>query len=152
MSFLLGTNLAPIAPFPPGHENWMLTDGYNVNLDIPYYRQCVLDTDGILYLVHWRNMESQLGVYNFSTVKAALNFAATNGKKVIIRLLYKSYSATQAKPLPSYILNDEATYGGSATAGGLRKNSFGGGTPRFDHPNVMARFKALIRAMADEFG
>ena len=152
MSLLLGVNLSSIAPFPAGHENWMLSEGYNVNLNISYYRQCVMDTDGILYTVHWRDLESEAGVYNFSAVTSALNFAAANGKKMIIRVFYKSYSGTQAKPIPSYIVNDEVTYGGLPSQGGLRLNAMSGHTPRFDHPAVMERFKALVAAMADAFG
>jgi hypothetical protein len=152
MSLLLGVNLSPITPFPAGHENWMLPEGYNANLNSSYYRQCVMDTDGILYTIHWRDLESEAGVYNFSAVMSALNFAATNGKKMIIRVFYKSYSGTQPKPIPSYMLNDEITYGGSPSQGGLRPNAFGGHTPRFEHPAVMERFKALITSMADKFG
>jgi hypothetical protein len=152
MSSIFAVNLTRIAPFADTHENWMMPDSYNVNLDTPYYRQCVADTDGILYTAHWRNMESEFGVYNFTTILNALNYAAVNGKKMIVRLFYKTYSSAQAKPLPNYILNDPLVYGGSTTEGGLRMNHFNGWTPRFDNRNVMDRFKALITAMSVEIG
>ncbi|WP_090878282.1 hypothetical protein [Nitrosovibrio sp. Nv6] len=97
-------------------------------------------------------METAEGVYDFSKLTTTLNYAATYGKKVIVRVFTKTVSGAKPKPLPAYMLNDETTYGGSATTGGLRINGFSGWSPRFDNPNVMARFKALITAMAAEVG
>ncbi|SOD41731.1 hypothetical protein [Nitrosovibrio sp. Nv4] len=152
MSFLLGLNLTPIAPFSATHENWMMPDGHDALLHIPYYARCLDDTDGVLYMTFWKTLETAQGVYDFSTITNALDYVAGRGKKLIVRTFYKSFSAAHAKPLPSYILDDHVTYGGSATTGGLWVNSFGGYSPRFNNPAVMARFKALITAMADEFG
>jgi hypothetical protein len=153
MSFLLSVNLAPVPPFPAGHQNWMMPDSKDVAFSsgLSYYHQCVLDTDGIVHPVTWLNMETSEGVYDFSALTATLNYAATYGKKVIARVFYKAYSATP-KPLPAYILNDHVTYGGASTEGGLRANSFPGWTPRFDNAALMARFKALITAMAAAVG
>lgn len=150
MSVLLALNPAPVPPFPHTHENWMMPDATNVPLSAAYYAQCVTDTDGVLYPVSWLNMEIVEGIYNFSTIINALDYVHARGKKLIARVFYKSYSGAAAKPLPAYILNDEATYGGAVNSGGLCTNAFGGYTPRFDNVNVMARFKALITAMAIE--
>ncbi|MDN5752329.1 MAG: hypothetical protein L0H15_03480 [Nitrosospira sp.] len=111
-----------------------------------------MDTDGILYTVAWLDMESAQGVYDFSTIITALDYAASKGKNVIVRIFYKTYVAAHPKPLPAYILSDHATYGGSPTSGGLLPNQFSAWTPRMHNAAVMARFKALVSAMADVIG
>ncbi|MDN5881535.1 MAG: hypothetical protein L0H37_04100, partial [Nitrosospira sp.] len=108
---LLSVDLTPVPPFPQGHQNWMIPENRNAVLDTTYYRQCVLDTDGILYTVAWLDMESAQGVYDFSTIITALDYAASKGKNVIVRIFYKTYVAAHPKPLPAYILSDHATYG-----------------------------------------
>ncbi|SOD42377.1 hypothetical protein [Nitrosovibrio sp. Nv4] len=151
---LLVVNLAPVAPFAGHHENWMLPDSYDVAMSssLSWHHQCVLDTEGILYPCSWVAMETAEGVYDFSALTTTLNYAATYGKKVIVRIFTKTVSAAKPKPLPAYILNDEVTYGGDATTGGLRINRFSAWSPRLDNPNVMARYKALITAMAAAVG
>lgn len=152
MSFLFYVPLTPVPPFSFNHQHWMMPDSMNAKLDADYYRQCVLDTEGIVYVISWLNMETGEGAYNFSTVTNALNYAKSLGRKVILRVFYKSYASSHAKPLPAYILNNHTTYGGLPGSGGLLPNSFGGYTPRLHNVALMNRFKALVTAMAAEVG
>lgn len=157
MTFQLGVNLTPTPPFASTHQNWIKLPGMNAALSTgtSYFHQGVLDTDGILYLATWLGMETSEGVYDFTNLIQTLNYAAarTPPKPVIIRLYFKNYSGS-TKPVPAYIANDPATYGGTGTTGGLRVNNFGATcyTPRLDNANVMVRFKALITAMAAAVG
>ncbi|MEP6879001.1 MAG: hypothetical protein ABI865_09145 [Nitrosospira sp.] len=155
MSFLLGVNLTPVRPFAHPHQNWIKLASMDAPLSngTSYYHQGVLDTDGILYLASWRHMEPSEGVYDFANLLQSLNYAASHGKKIIIRVFYKNYYGS-TKPLPSYITNNPTTYGGTGTTGGLRINTFGATcyTPRFDNAALTVRFKALITAMAAAVG
>lgn len=145
-------DLKPVSPWRPGHKHYVLTDGYDAILVAAYYKQCVLDMEGVIYKLTWRECETSEGVYDFTNLKRSLDFAQTEGKGFIIRLLYKSYIDTEPKRIPDYILNDHATYGGDAGSGGMILNQFDGYTPRMQNQALMARFKAFIAACGKAVG
>lgn len=141
---------------PAGHQYWMMVNSGNAFLNNDYHRQAVLDTSGVVYLLKWRDVETSQGVYNTAPLVTAANYLASLGKKLIIRIFWKTYTDTADPPtnpqVPDYIKNDEATYGGAAGKGGLYQ-MWNGTTPfgwsaRLDNANVNARFRLLVDAIA----
>ena len=128
----------------------MLFDSKDLGMSsgITYHHGCVLDTEGIVMGLSWHVLETAQGVYNTTNVLKTLDYAAALNKPVILRIFYKSYGSTWPLPVPSYIVDNTATYGGDTGYGGLRINSALGYTPRFDNVNVMARFKDMIAGVA----
>lgn len=150
-------NLTPKTPRESGHENWVIVDkDLSMSPGQTWYHSAVLETSGIMYPISWSLTETAEGVYDFSKVRATLDYAQTYGKKVILRGYYKSYSTGEIKRIPAYIVSDHVKYGGTSGLGGLRPNFLGaapaGYTPRFDNPNVISRFHAWWTAMAAEIG
>lgn len=145
----------------PGHQHWMMPDSYSAAIHTVYYAQCVADTQGVIYPVRWGNLETAEGVYDFSAILTALNYCAANGKKMIIRFFWKTYTdandpplqggSPAAKPVPDYIKTAFGTYGGVSGSGGMRRAyvgaSFAGWAARLEQSAVNAKFRAFLAAL-----
>lgn len=141
---------------PADHQYWMLTNSGNANLSNAYHAPAVADTSGVVYQLKWREIETSQGVYNLTPLINAANYLNGLGKKMIVRIFWKTYTDTADPPtnpqVPDYIKNDPATYGGTTNKGGLYQMWNGtspfGWSARLDNANVNARFRALIDAIA----
>lgn len=150
MSFLLAVNPRQVRVFPKGVRYWMTFSVPNGSLADPTYSPCVDETEGVIYLSRWIATEGARGVYNFSSIRNALDYVGARGKKLILRMFYKSYDFSWPKPVPIDIVNDHITYGGTPALGGVVLNSFGGYTARFDNDQVRSRYYGMLSALADE--
>lgn len=140
------------------HENWLMPQNdYDADLANSTNAQCVLDTDGVMYKTKWGKHETSEGVYDFSSLITAIEYTAARGKKFIPRVGWKSYNDSANPPanppIPLYIVQDHAKYGGNVNSGGLYINYSGtspiGWSARLDNNNVLTRFNAFVTAMAE---
>jgi len=152
-----------------GHENWIKSP-YN-NSSLTHADSAAFFEDsrirGVVWTVQWRTLETSLGVYSFTSALAALNRAAALGKKVIVRVVAKTYSGNildsdAAIPLaanlgvPNYIPSDSGTYGGTSNRGGLYPVYLGGvgvgWGAQFETAAVRDRWTALVTAAQAAIG
>lgn len=147
--------------YKPAVKHYMLTDGSAAVLGAAYFANCMSSMDGVIYKMRWRDFEpSTLGVYTPSALDTAVSYTLAQGKKLILRLWWKSYTDANDPPLnpplPAYIVSDHATYGGVAGVGGLRKvytlPTWAGWGAMLEQPAVRDRFYALIDYITARYG
>jgi hypothetical protein len=88
---------------------------------------------GIVRQYTWRSLEPTEGVYDFSTIKSDLAWAAAHGAQFVVVIDYKSFVA--AKAGPAYLDAYEIP------------NQVGGYTLELWSPLVVSRYNALIKAL-----
>lgn len=110
------------------------------------------NVDGLRILARWNQIEPTQGNYVWERIDSAIAVMAAEGRVTGVTLLAASYQETNTF-LPSYIINDHATYGGTEGHGGEVPPTTGnnGWKVRWWNPNVMARFRALMDAMGAHF-
>lgn len=161
-----GLTLTKISAVNIKHLNLLQINGPYQDLSI-YNRaegSPLLDTDGVLFNFKWRDIETSEGTYNWAVVDAALAYAKARGKFLIPRLYLKSYTDANDPPteptMPSYVMADPTTYGGSGTNGGIAKQylnaPFGtytwiGWSPIISNAALRTRLSALLTAMASRY-
>ena len=99
------------------HQHWMLPDSFGATLSNDYYANCLADTRGVVYQIRWGDYETTQGNYTWTTLTNALDYCASNNKKLIVRIYWKTYTDANDPPtiksVPDYIKNDITTYGGT---------------------------------------
>lgn len=98
---------------------------------------------GVVYTMNWKALESALNTYTTTSTDTTagtagnpllyvLDYMHSIGKKVILRIWWKSYTGYTAIPnpatvaVPTYILNDPTYGGSSAGAYGVKSVNTGG--------------------------
>lgn len=146
---------------PPGHQHWVMWDTFDIASSLltggaTAFKNCVLDSriSGSTYNTQWRNTEAALNVYDFSQIVGCLDWHTSIGKKMMVRWTPKSYTGSTVYGVPQYLLDNPATYGGTAPNGGVRAVNNGGvgWCPRYDNAAVMVRIKAWMTAAHAAFG
>lgn len=150
-----------------GHEHWMMAPFKNASLLNAEVAPVIEDAriSGIVWTTDWRTLETSLGVYSFSSMLTQLNRCLALGKRMIVRVIAKTYSGAYTDPgaanptplaLPDYIVNDNATYGGAQYRGGIYKVYLSGSPvgwgAQFEADAVRTRWKALVSAAATAIG
>jgi hypothetical protein len=92
---------------------------------------------GVNKRYYWADLEPRKGIYDFSHVKADLDFTARHGKQLVVFITDKSFNPSR-NPLPAY-LSDYTL-----------PNMRGFTAKRWD-PVVVGRFTALVQALAKSF-
>jgi hypothetical protein len=92
---------------------------------------------GLMKRYSWRKLEPTQGNYDFAGIAADLNWAQSYGRQLIIMIEDKTFSAEN--PAPDYL----ASFAKPNVAGGYT-------VVRWD-PTVVARWKALVKAMGARF-
>lgn len=141
-------------------KHYLLTDGYHAVLGAAYFADALASMDGVVYKIRWKDIESSLGVYSAANLDAAVSYVAARGKKLILRLWWKSYTDANdpplAPPIPNYIVSDHTTYGGVSGSGGMRKvytlPTWAGWGAMLENAAVYARFTALIDWIGSRYG
>jgi hypothetical protein len=142
LAALASVLLAPVADaytttrkFHPGHYTVLLPAASGQR----YMDEAARQTGnvGIMKKYSWRELEPQKGVYDFSKVRADLDWAQAYGQQVIIMIVDKTFKLE--RPNPGYL--DWIT----------PRNSSGGYTMVRWNPTVVARYKALVAAMGQRF-
>jgi hypothetical protein len=86
---------------------------------------------------YWADLEPQKGAYNFSGIKADLDFLRQHHKQLVVFIKDKTFNPGRS-PLPGYLSNDALP------------NLHGFTAKRWD-PLVVERLVALVQALAKEF-
>ena len=92
---------------------------------------------GIMKRFTWRELEPQRGVYDFSQIQTALNWAHAYGMQLVVMIDDKTF--VLERPNPSYL--DTLT----------PRNRSGGYTMLRWDPTVVDRYKALVAALGASF-
>lgn len=95
---------------------------------------------GVLTTFYWNELESSMGVYDFSEVISKLNHVGGDGRKYVVKIHDKTFdtdSSGGANPLPGYLSSHALP------------NQTGGYTTIRWNATVVTRFKALITALLD---
>jgi hypothetical protein len=92
---------------------------------------------GIMKRFDWRELEPQQGVYDFSQIQTALDWAQAYGMQLIVMIDDKSF--TSVRPNPAYL--DSVT----------PRNTAGGYTMARWNSTVIERYKALVAALGKRF-
>jgi len=144
-----------------GHEHWMMAPFKNASLLNAEVAPVIEDAriSGVVWTTDWRTLETSMGTYNFTSMLTQLARCQALGKRMIVRVLAKTYSGAYTDPgganpttlaLPDYIVDDHATYGGSANRGGIYKVYLSGSPvgwgAHFETEAVRTRWKALVSA------
>ena len=153
-----GTNIAGSSAkkYNPGHYYQAY---YNDVGAIQNWSNIITELTGHLYLqgvqlrYKWRDLETTDGVYNFSDIRSKINDLKSIGKRAIILIDLKAglNGATILDTVPDYIKNG-GSYGGGQFTYINAANPTGAGTNiRLWNTNVLAKFKSLFLALANEF-
>lgn len=140
-------------------QQWMMTDGYNPVISAAYFADCLAPMDGVIFKARWVDLETSQGVYNTSRLDAAVDYCAARGKRLILRLWFKSYTDANdpplSPPIPAYIVSAPATYGGASGSGGMRKSytypTWAGWAAMLDNSAVRDRMYALIDYIGNRY-
>lgn len=107
--------------------------------------------DGARIMMRWNKIETSQGIYNWTNIDAVLAEMASINKRVGISILVPSFQGSTSY-LPDYIRANNATYGGSAGAGGEITPIQGAGKKViWWNNNLFNRWKAFIDAMAARY-
>lgn len=98
---------------------------------------------GILHFVEWDVLETSRGVYDFSTIDNLLSLCQSNGKRLMILILDRSFSGTSNNVVPTYLSTESGGGGGWSV-----KPSNSGIVARLWLAPIMDRRIALDVAMA----
>ncbi len=103
---------------------------------------------GAQIMYPWRQLETEEGVYDFSTIRADLDYLSGHGKKLFIQLQDASFYVAN-QPIPRYLMTDE--YGGGATYQYSDAGEPQGWVAKRWNPQLRERFAALLVALGEEF-
>jgi len=140
---LAGTGACGSTPPPPPPDKRKFHAGHWIVMDRGNSTQKVMDTTvqpgvvGVVKRYTWRILEPSQGNYDFSTIASDLNWAAVNGRHLIVMIEYKTFRDEKAGP--AYLDQYEA------------HNNLGGYSLVLWNPTVTARYNALTKAMGAQF-
>lgn len=101
---------------------------------------------GVSQRYEWVNLELAEGVYDFSSIRRDIDLLKARNKRLIVQIRDVSFSIDPFIPVPAYMRTAEY-------AGGFQ--GYRGGRPGFIAkrwiPAVGERYRALLRALGDEF-
>lgn len=103
---------------------------------------------GAQIMYSWRNLEPEEGRYDFSEIKADVEYLAKHGKKLFIQLQDASFSP-EYKPIPPYLLTDR--YDGGVAGQFLDSGELEGWVAKRWNAQLQTRFAALLKALGQEF-
>lgn len=103
---------------------------------------------GAQIMYSWRNLEPEEGRYDFSEIKADVDYLAKHGKKLFIQLQDASFSP-EYKPIPPYLLTDR--YDGGVAGQFLDNGEQEGWVAKRWNAPLQTRFAALLKALGQEF-
>ncbi len=103
---------------------------------------------GAQIMYPWRALEPKKGVYDFSAIRADLDYLDQYHKKLFIQLQDESFNPAY-KPVPDYLLAPE--YSGGVMPRYGDGGSLDGWVARRWDPTIHARFAALLNALGKEF-
>ena len=103
---------------------------------------------GAQIMYSWRNLEPSEGQYDFSDIKADVDYLAQHGKKLFIQLQDASFSP-EYKPVPNYLLTDK--FDGGVTGQYTDDGKLEGWVAKRWNDAVHARFESLLLALGKEF-
>ena len=103
--------------------------------------------EGAQIMYSWRQLEKSKGEYDFSLIRADIEYLKKWNKRLFIQLQDVTFSASY-KPVPNYLLNPE--YEGGVVASRANGKTIGWVTKRWN-PAVQERFKALLQALGTAF-
>jgi hypothetical protein len=128
---------APNVKWHPGHYVFVGSSKLTPEvLTLPHFR-------GVQKIYTWRDIEPEMGRYDFSALKADLALVKQHGRQLVVQFTYKSFSKGR-RSVPDYLTGEE--YGGGVYV--TLKGSF---NPVIWNTNVAARFDALLAAFGREF-
>ncbi len=101
---------------------------------------------GVGIRIWWKDLETSRGVYDFSRIDTYLKRLRPYNKRLVIRLMDRSFNTTSSPSeiIPSYMMT--STYGG-----GVTRSRTGGYVARLWDPVVMDRLIALYRAIGSRY-
>ena len=111
--------------------------------------------EGAQITYSWRQLEPDKDRYDFSAIRADLEFLKTKNRKLFVQLQDVSFSDARVN-VPRYLLADTAYHGGVAKQYNIRGDDEAHATPggwvsrRWD-PAVQQRWHALLFALGREF-
>lgn len=103
---------------------------------------------GAQIMYSWRDLEPTENQYDFSAIKADVDYLADSGKKLFVQLQDASFSPNY-KAVPEYMLSGE--YGGGAVEQYSEDGAVEGWVAKRWNEKVQARFAALLTALGQEF-
>ncbi|MET0438450.1 MAG: hypothetical protein ABW043_13245 [Devosia sp.] len=103
---------------------------------------------GAQVMYSWRNLEPEEGQYDFSEIRADVDYLAEHGKTLFIQLQDATFSP-KYKAVPGYLLTD--AYDGGVTGQYTDSGSLEGWVAKRWNAKVEARFASLLKALGDEF-
>jgi hypothetical protein len=106
---------------------------------------------GAQLMFTWRELEPERDRYDFTALRARLEFLERHGKRLWIQL--QDVSFNERVFVPEYLLTDSAFHGGAARKyeGEPGRERFDGWVARRWDPAVRARHAKLLEALAREF-
>lgn len=133
--------------FNPGYYAF-LASHQNISLDILINP----DIEGVKVKYKWKDLEPELGVYDFSRIEEHLERLAMYNKQLWIQIEYVTWTSTAEPRTPRYMWSDPS-YGGDPRYYGNyeRLVQNGGWYPLFWHPKVRDRLVALVVALGNRF-
>jgi len=108
------------------------------------------DIEGVQVVYNWKRLEPAEGQYDFSAIEADLAAAEGLGKKLVIQVQDRFFSP-EARNIPDYLLTDPKYGGGLVPQQEEGKAEGYGWTTMQWHPEVRARFQALLAALGKAF-
>lgn len=103
---------------------------------------------GAQIMYSWRQLEPSEGQYDFSIIKADVDYLAQHGKRLFIQLQDASFSP-EYQPVPDYLLADR--YDGGATEQYSDDGVAEGWVAKRWNGEVRARFAKLLAALGEQF-
>lgn len=103
---------------------------------------------GAQIMYSWRNLEPEEGRYDFSEIKADVDYLARHGKRLFIQLQDASFSP-EYRPIPQYLLTDR--YDGGVSAQCTERGELEGWVAKRWNAQLQTRFAALLKALGREF-
>jgi hypothetical protein len=103
---------------------------------------------GAQIMYSWKNLETEEGQYDFSTIQADVDYLAQHGKRLFIQLQDGSFSPDY-KPVPEYLLT--RAYEGGVAAEYSEDGTLEGWVAKRWNPAVQTRFAALLTALGTQF-
>lgn len=103
--------------------------------------------EGAQIMYSWRQLETSKGKYDFSKIRADIDYLMARDKRLFIQLQDVTFTAAN-KPVPNYLLKPD--FDGGVVPYRANGKTIGWITKRWN-PEVQDRFNALLQALGAEF-
>ena len=152
-TLLIGLSGFTSAPKPVHHYVFYSQAREKIRTDSAFLSSATLEGAQVTYT--WRQLEPQKDHYDFSLIRADLEFLRSKGKKLFVQLQDVTFSDARIN-VPRYLVEDSVYHGGVARQYNIRGDDEataqpGGWVARRWDPAVQARLHALMNTLGREF-